>query len=186
MGRETQGNSVFPQIKQLHDQDHIRNQFMSFLEIIDQEELKLYGKRNRQEYEEVIFPTEDLNYFGTITWDEICQYKQADLEDLALNLTHVISRVTIQENRIAKVLYWIEGKLSQAISMIPQDLLAYNDTRTKYQLMANHYQAVRYILKEKEDYDRLKLNWKNVTKNLEKIERMLWHRLNQITTYKER
>jgi len=163
----------FPQNKGLNDLDNIKNQFIDLLMIIDKEENQLTG--------DIEFPYDDLNHLSTIEYAEMCCYESGKLEEMIWKLDEVVRRIEIQENRIHKVLGWINGKLSKAVAMMPPGLLDFKETDVKHHMLAQHYPVVQYLLTEKEDYNRQAIHWRHLAKNTEKKTKLMWYRLSHIT-----
>ena len=172
MGQQTT-SSYLPSIASLADQDAIERQFNELIQRIDEEE---YGLTEGMD-----FPDEDLNYFGIMSWEEVNFQDIETLYEFSWRIIEVVRRIDIRRNRIDKILYWLNDKIYKAISMMPPNVLAYDTYDVKVHKLANKYPAFKLLLVEKNDYERLKLHWKNTAEALDKKERII----TRLTTRKE-
>jgi hypothetical protein len=174
MGTDTK-DSVrikLPAIKGLTDVDALKNQVIDLLAIIDAEEDRLLGGQE--------FPHDALQEIGTLSYEELICYDNNTLEQYIWELNEIVRRIDIQSNRIDKILNWLNGKLSKAIAMMPPGLLDYKTQEEKYQLLALEYPVVRYLLDERDDYQRQTLHWRNLNKDMDKKCWSLKYRLEQL------
>jgi len=166
----------FPDIKGLNDMNSIKNQFMSLMKSIDEEENKLHSNTP--------FPNDILNRLGTLSYAEMVCYDISTIEEWVWDLSIIINRIRIQEARDTKISAWFEGKLAKAIALMPDGLLDYMDKMVKYHKLANQYPVVRYLLDEFEYYQRQLVHWNKLIEDFERKERSLWYRLNQLNDIK--
>jgi hypothetical protein len=146
-------------LKQLQDIDNIQGQLIDLFGYIDKEESKLTG--------EMEFPHDNLTKLGVLSFEELICYGNETLEQFVWELNEVIRRIDIQTNRIDKILGWVIGKLSKAVAMMPPGVLDYRTQEEKYHLLALEYPVVKFLLEEKEEYQRQQLHWRHMSKNLQ-------------------
>jgi len=158
-------NEKWPDILQLKGIEGIKVSFENLINVIDEEESKLYNNP---------FPFDDLNYIGSLSFQECICYDNNTIAEMIWTIDEVVRRIEIQERRVQKILNWLEGKLAKAIALIPPDLLAYMDRDIKYQTLAVRYPVVKWLVNERDDYSRQVIHWKHLAKNLEKKSRSLY------------
>lgn len=163
--------STWPRLTQLQDEDAIRDQFSDLLGTIDDEEHKLTNNTT--------FPFDIINQIGNLSYEELACYSELQLEEWLWDLSRALFRIQVHENRINKILGWINSKLNKAISLMPPDLMNYVERDVKYHMMANRYLVVRYLLSERDKYQQEQVHWTKIHNEISRRDRMMWHILNK-------
>jgi hypothetical protein len=171
MDRENK-TSAFPKIRGLEDLDGINDQFQNLLSYLDRDEEQL-GVNTE-------FPSEDCNALGSLIWEELLLFDHDTIQEFIWKTGEIIRRIDIQSNRIERILSWIDSKIAKSLAMMPDNLFNFVEKDVKIQKMALNYSVVKFLLDEKNDYEQQKLQWRNLSKNLEKKERSFWFRLTKI------
>ena len=91
------------------------------------------------------------------------------------NLSEALLRIQIEENRINRILSWLNYKLNKALALLPIDFFNYVERDVKFQLMAKEYAGVRFLLEYKQDYEQQGLYWSQIHENVSKREKIIWY-----------
>lgn len=165
--------SPLPRIQGTDRVDAIKDQFFDFIRILDKQEEKWFGNQP--------FPDEWIEDMGWIDYHAI---KDMDnLDERLTRISHAIWRVDTQLNRIDQIIRWIDSKIAKIAAYIPKHMLEYVGQDEKLHRMANAYPVVAWLVNERQGvakdgtkigyiYEQLK--YRNVSKNLERIERLMY------------
>jgi len=168
----------FPRIAHADRIDTIEDQFFDFIRILDKQEEKWFNDQP--------FPDEWIEDAGWLDYHAMMDLDNID-ERLA-RTAHAIWRVDTQLNRIDQIIRWIDSKIAKITAYVPKHMLEYMNQDEKYHRLGNAYPVVAWLVDQRQGvakdgtrigyvYEQLK--YRNVAKNLERIERLLYHIKNQ-------
>jgi len=156
-------------VKGLNNVDEIDEQFFKFCAKLDEIDHAFCGVEP--------FPWDDIQSCNTLDYMIVQGYEKDQLESMIWVVDDCIRRVDIQSNRIDQIVTWIENKLTKILAHIPPDALQFMDKEEKYHRLARRFKVAQYLMKEREDYRIQQIQWKKVSQNLDRKQRMMWFRL---------
>ena len=172
MASQVETNNL-PSITGLDRIDIIEGQFFRFLGLLDKQEQRLF--------ENVPFPYEYINEIALADYSTICHFD--NLDEHLVRIANAIWRVDTHINRIDQILRWIDCKIASIIANLPRNALEFMERDEKLARLAKSYPVVQYLVNERHEKDRYgievgyvsqQLHWRNINKNLERIEKIMW------------
>ena len=153
----------------LNNVDEIDGQFFNFCARLDEIDFALCGNDP--------FPWDDIQSCSTLNYMIVQGYENDQLESMIWTIDDCIRRVDIQTNRVNQIVAWIENKLTKILAHIPPDALQFMDKEEKYHRLARRFKVAQFLMKEREDYRVQQIQWKRVSQNLDRKQKLMWFRL---------